>query len=209
MAKRCEVCGKGPVVGRTVSHAHNVGPRRFEPNLQTVRALVKGATKRMQGLHAVPPRWQDHQSGVSPPSLSLPRRSGNAKAGALRDRRARRAARRSGPTRPPSAPATSCSSPVRFPSIRRPARSSRATSRAQTEQVMRNIGALLDAAGAGFEHVVRTTVFLADMNEFAAMNECYAEVRDGSAAGALDRAGGAAAARRAGRDRRDRRVPET
>ena len=44
---------------------------------------------------------------------------------------------------------------------------------AQTEQVMRNIGALLDAAGAGFAHVVRTTVFLADMNEFGAMNECY------------------------------------
>jgi 2-iminobutanoate/2-iminopropanoate deaminase len=45
---------------------------------------------------------------------------------------------------------------------------------AQTEQVMRNIGALLGAAGAGFEHVVRTTVFLADMNEFAAMNDVYA-----------------------------------
>jgi 2-iminobutanoate/2-iminopropanoate deaminase len=44
----------------------------------------------------------------------------------------------------------------------------------QTEQVMRNLLALLEAAGAGFEHVVRTTVFLADMNEFAAMNECYA-----------------------------------
>ena len=44
---------------------------------------------------------------------------------------------------------------------------------AQTEQVMRNIGALLEAAGAGFEHVVRTTVFLADMNEFAAMNGVY------------------------------------
>ena len=43
----------------------------------------------------------------------------------------------------------------------------------QTEQVMRNLGALLEAAGAGFQHVVRTTVFLADMNEFAAMNECY------------------------------------
>ena len=43
MAKRCEVCGKGPVVGRTVSHAHNVGPRRFEPNLQTVKALINGA----------------------------------------------------------------------------------------------------------------------------------------------------------------------
>src|SRR5918999_2594541 len=47
--------------------------------------------------------------------------------------------------------------------------------RIQTEQVMRNIGALLKAAGAGFQHVVRTTVFLADMNEFAAMNECYAK----------------------------------
>jgi len=46
---------------------------------------------------------------------------------------------------------------------------------AQTEQVMRNIGVLLEAAGASFEHVVRTTVFLADMNEFAAMNECYAK----------------------------------
>ena len=48
MAKRCEVCNKGPVVGRTVSHAHNVGLRRFEPNLQTVRAIVKGATKRIR-----------------------------------------------------------------------------------------------------------------------------------------------------------------
>jgi len=45
---------------------------------------------------------------------------------------------------------------------------------AQTEQVMRNIGALLEAAGAGFDHVVRTTVYLTDMNEFAVMNACYA-----------------------------------
>jgi 2-iminobutanoate/2-iminopropanoate deaminase len=43
----------------------------------------------------------------------------------------------------------------------------------QADQVMRNLGALLRAAGAGFEHVVRTTVFLADMSEFAAMNEVY------------------------------------
>jgi large subunit ribosomal protein L28 len=48
MAKRCEICNKGPVVGRTVSHAHNVGPRRFEPNLQTVRALINGATRRIR-----------------------------------------------------------------------------------------------------------------------------------------------------------------
>ena len=43
----------------------------------------------------------------------------------------------------------------------------------QTDRVMRNIGALLEAAGCGFEHVVRTTVFLADLNDFAAVNEVY------------------------------------
>ena len=46
---------------------------------------------------------------------------------------------------------------------------------AQTEQVMRNLGALLRAAGAGFEHVVRTNVFLADMGDFATVNAIYAE----------------------------------
>jgi len=44
---------------------------------------------------------------------------------------------------------------------------------AQTAQVMRNIGVLLMAAGAGFEHVVRTTVFLLDMSDFAMMNAAY------------------------------------
>lgn len=44
---------------------------------------------------------------------------------------------------------------------------------AQTDQVMRNIGELLKAAGTDFGHVVRMTVFLADMNEFAKMNEVY------------------------------------
>jgi len=45
---------------------------------------------------------------------------------------------------------------------------------AQTDQVMLNIGTLLQAAGTDFAHVVRTTVYLADMNEFAKMNEVYA-----------------------------------
>ncbi|HXE81451.1 MAG TPA: 50S ribosomal protein L28 [Vicinamibacterales bacterium] len=48
MAKRCEICGKGPVVGRTISHAHNVRPRRFVPNLQTVRAVVNGGVRRLR-----------------------------------------------------------------------------------------------------------------------------------------------------------------
>jgi len=48
MAMRCEVCGKGPAFGRNVSHAHNVSPRRFNPNLQTVKAMVNGASKRVK-----------------------------------------------------------------------------------------------------------------------------------------------------------------
>jgi len=44
----------------------------------------------------------------------------------------------------------------------------------QTERVLENLKAILNAAGSSLEKVVRTTVFLADMNEFAAMNEVYA-----------------------------------
>lgn len=44
----------------------------------------------------------------------------------------------------------------------------------QTERVLENLKAILSAAGSSLEKVVRTTVFLSDMNEFAAMNEVYA-----------------------------------
>lgn len=44
---------------------------------------------------------------------------------------------------------------------------------AQTEQVMKNLAAVLEAAGASLASVVKTTVFLADMNDFTAMNEVY------------------------------------
>jgi 2-iminobutanoate/2-iminopropanoate deaminase len=44
----------------------------------------------------------------------------------------------------------------------------------QTEQVFKNLEAVLEAAGSGLEKVVKTTVFLADMNDFAAMNDVYA-----------------------------------
>ena len=47
MAKICEVCGKKPVVGRRVSHAHNVTSRRWNPNLQEVRAQVGRTVRRM------------------------------------------------------------------------------------------------------------------------------------------------------------------
>lgn len=46
---------------------------------------------------------------------------------------------------------------------------------AEAKQIMKNIGAVLEAAGTSFENVVKTTVFLADMGDFAAFNEVYAE----------------------------------
>ena len=46
---------------------------------------------------------------------------------------------------------------------------------AQTEQVMKNLGAVLEAAGTSFENVIKTTCFLANISDFAAFNEVYAK----------------------------------
>ena len=46
--------------------------------------------------------------------------------------------------------------------------------RQQTERVLENLKAILEASGVSFKHVVKTTVFLKDMNDFSAMNEVYA-----------------------------------
>ena len=43
----------------------------------------------------------------------------------------------------------------------------------QTERVLENLKAIVEAAGSSMQRVVKTTVFLADMNDFAAMNEVY------------------------------------
>ena len=48
MAKRCDICGKGPAVGRNVSHAHNVTRRRFKANIQRVKAAINGGVKRIR-----------------------------------------------------------------------------------------------------------------------------------------------------------------
>ena len=45
MAQRCEICGKGPMTGNTVSHAHNLNKRRWLPNLQRIRANVDGTAR--------------------------------------------------------------------------------------------------------------------------------------------------------------------
>ena len=50
----------------------------------------------------------------------------------------------------------------------------------QTEQVLKNLKAVLEAAGSSLDQVVKTTVFLADMKEFSGMNEVYATFFSGS-----------------------------
>ena len=47
MASVCDVCGKGPGFGNNVSHSHTRTRRRWNPNIQTVRAVVKGTPKRL------------------------------------------------------------------------------------------------------------------------------------------------------------------
>lgn len=48
MAQVCEICGKGPQFGNNVSHAHNITKRRWNVNLQSVKAVVDGASKRIR-----------------------------------------------------------------------------------------------------------------------------------------------------------------
>lgn len=48
MSKKCELCGKHPMTGKSVSHAHNVNPRIFYPNLRTMRTTVNGRSKRIK-----------------------------------------------------------------------------------------------------------------------------------------------------------------
>lgn len=48
MAQRCEICGKSPMTGNSVSHAHNVTRRRWNINLKRVRVRMDGKQKRIR-----------------------------------------------------------------------------------------------------------------------------------------------------------------
>ncbi|HEX9727461.1 MAG TPA: 50S ribosomal protein L28 [Gemmatimonadales bacterium] len=48
MARTCDICGKGPTFGHNVSHANNKTNRRWYPNLQPVRAVLNGQTRRIR-----------------------------------------------------------------------------------------------------------------------------------------------------------------
>jgi large subunit ribosomal protein L28 len=47
MSKQCAICGKKTIIGRQISHAHNVSARSWQPNLQRVRALVDGRVQKI------------------------------------------------------------------------------------------------------------------------------------------------------------------
>ncbi|MDY2941182.1 MAG: 50S ribosomal protein L28 [Varibaculum sp.] len=47
MAATCDICGKGPGFGKSVSHSHRRTNRRWNPNIQRVRAVVNGTPKRL------------------------------------------------------------------------------------------------------------------------------------------------------------------
>ena len=75
MAKECAYCGKKTVFGRSISHAHNVTSRKFEANLQKVRAWIDGKAQRVyactrclrSGKVVKPPvrNWQPEPSETS------------------------------------------------------------------------------------------------------------------------------------------------
>ncbi|MEW6188758.1 MAG: 50S ribosomal protein L28 [Actinomycetota bacterium] len=47
MARRCEICGKGPSFGYRISHSHRKTPRRWSPSLRKIRAIVDGSPRKI------------------------------------------------------------------------------------------------------------------------------------------------------------------
>ena len=64
MAAVCEVCGKHPSFGMSISHSHRRTKRRWNPNIQRVRAVVDGTHQAGQRLHRLHQGRQDHQGRV-------------------------------------------------------------------------------------------------------------------------------------------------
>ena len=62
MAQVCDICGKKPQFGNTISHAHNVSRRRWNVNLRPVRAKVKGGSQAHARLHLLHAQRQSGQS---------------------------------------------------------------------------------------------------------------------------------------------------
>ncbi len=48
MAGRCEICGKGPIIGRQISHSHRVTSRKFKVNLHTKKIVINGKKRKVR-----------------------------------------------------------------------------------------------------------------------------------------------------------------
>ena len=158
MAQTCALCGKKPTFGRIVSHAHNVSLRRFNPNLQTVRAVVDGAHQAHPRLHALHQVEQGREGRLMAHEALATDRAPQAIGPYSQAIRAGDLLFVSGQIPLDPATGTLVEGDIAV----------------QTRRVLDNLAAILAAAGASFEHVVKTTVFLLDMNDFAAMNAVYA-----------------------------------
>ena len=85
MAAVCEVCGKHPSFGMNVSHSHRRTKRRWNPNIQRIRAIVDGSPKRLHVCTGCIKAGQGHQGRPLVRSFRyveaqiLPRRSGRCK----------------------------------------------------------------------------------------------------------------------------------
>ena len=60
MAAVCDICAKGPGFGHNVSHSHRRTKRRFDPNIQRVRAVVNGSPKRLNVCTSLPQGREGH-----------------------------------------------------------------------------------------------------------------------------------------------------
>ena len=65
MASVCDVCGKGPGFGNNVSHSHVRTRRRWNPNIQTVRAIVSGHAQAPERVHLLHQGRQGHPLGLT------------------------------------------------------------------------------------------------------------------------------------------------
>ena len=138
MARRCEICGKGRSWVETSAHAHNVTRRRFQANIQTVRAVVNGGVKRLR----VCTRCIRSTRSPRPPSCPNPKTRTHA------DRH--RNGRCGGRHRPVLAGCSGRATPVRLgPGSSRALNSELVDDDIgiQTDRVMRSIGAILDRCG--------------------------------------------------------------
>ena len=86
----------------------------------------------------------------------------------------------------PCASATCCSAPDKSPSSPADGNLIAGDIKAQTERVLENVKAILDDQKLTFANVVKSTVFLTDLANFAGMNEIYAKIFHGQFPGALD-----------------------